>query len=183
MTLDHKHFLKRFLASAALLIVTGVHAETLTGEVIKVVDGDSVTVRDVDNIVHGIRLSGIDAPEWNQPFGDRATKNLSRLLLNKTVSVSYNKRDDHGRIVGKVMVASPDVCPDANETCPRTLDVSMAQLTVGLAWWYRYYANEQRKQDRYRYEFAEFEAKAKKAGLWADADPVPPWQWRRANRE
>ena len=80
------------------------------------------------------------------------------------------------------MVASPDVCPDASITCPKTLDAGMAQLTVGLAWWYRYYAAEQTEQDRHRYEFAEYEARARKAGLWVDADPLPPWDWRRSNR-
>jgi hypothetical protein len=39
----------------------------------------------------------------------------------------------------------------------------MYQLTVGLAWWYRYYAKEQTPEQRGQYEFAEFEAKAKRA--------------------
>jgi len=176
-------WMKHFLLTSLLLTVSSAQAETLMGRVIKVVDGDSITVLDLEHHQHDIRLSGIDAPEWNQPFGNRATQNLTRLLLNKTVSVSFDKHDAHGRIVGKVKVASPDVCPDANERCPKTLDVSMAQLTVGLAWWYRYYAKEQSKQDRYRYEFAEFEAKARKAGLWVNADPVPPWEWRRAKNK
>jgi endonuclease YncB( thermonuclease family) len=52
------------------------------------------------------------------------------------------------------------------------------EITVGLAWWYRKYAKDQSEEDRRRYEFAETEAKAKKAGLWLEKDPVPPWEWR-----
>lgn len=140
-------------------------------------------MRDAADIRHRIRLSGIDAPELRQRFGRQAKQNLYRLLFDKTVSVEYEKRDDHGRIVGKIMVASPDACPDASITCPKTLDAGMAQLTVGLAWWYRYYAAEQTEQDRHRYEFAEYEARARKAGLWVDANPLPPWDWRRRKRK
>jgi endonuclease YncB( thermonuclease family) len=165
-----------------LLHATNLHAGTLTGRVVYVADGDSVIVKDAAGIRHRIRLSGIDAPELKQRFGGRAKQNLYRLLFNNTVSVEYDKRDEHGRLVGKVMVASPDACPDASNTCPKTLDAGMAQLTVGLAWWYRYYAAEQTEQDQHRYEFAEYEARARKAGLWGDAAPVPPWDWRRSNR-
>jgi endonuclease YncB( thermonuclease family) len=91
----------------------------------------------------------------------------------------YDKRDRYGRIVGKVMVASPDACPDASDDCPKTLDAGLAQLTVGLAWWYRRYANEQSEEDRHRYEFAEHEARVRKAGLWRVGNPIPPWEWRR----
>jgi endonuclease YncB( thermonuclease family) len=59
----------------------------------------------------------------------------------------------------------------------------MHQLTVGLAWWYRYYAREQTPEQRGQYEFAEFEAKAKKAGLWQEPEPVAPWDWRRRKRK
>jgi len=165
-----------------LLLFANVHAESLTGRVVYVADGDSVTVKDASDMRHRIRLAGIDAPELRQRFGGRAKQHLFRLLFDKTVSVEYEKRDDHGRIVGKVMVASPDACPDASNTCPKTLDAGLAQLTVGLAWWYRYYAAEQTGEDQYRYEFAECEARARKAGLWVDADPLPPWEWRRRNR-
>jgi endonuclease YncB( thermonuclease family) len=139
-------------------------------------------VKDGSGMRHRIRLSGIDAPELRQRFGGRAKQHLFRLVFDKSVSVEYEKRDDHGRIVGKVMVAPPDACPDASNTCPKTLDAGLAQLTVGLAWWYRYYAAEQSGEDQLRYEFAESEARARKVGLWVDAQPLRPWEWRRRNR-
>ena len=98
-------------------------------------------------------------------------------MARKDVRVEFNKHDRYGRIVGKVLVTPPD-CP----TCGKTLDVGLAQVTTGMAWWYRKYANEQSPEDQGRYEFAEQEAKAKKVGLWQDKNPTPPWEFRKANR-
>jgi endonuclease YncB( thermonuclease family) len=56
-------------------------------------------------------------------------------------------------------------------------------ITQGMAWWYRAYAREQSLQERGQYEFAELEAKARKVGLWRDAEPIAPWDWRKASRE
>jgi hypothetical protein len=83
--------------------------------------------------------------------------------FNKDVRVEWEKRDKYKRIVGKVWV-QPASCP----TCPMTLDAGHAQITVGMAWWYRKYGTEQSAQDRGAYEFSEQEARAKRAGLWAD---------------
>ena len=56
--------------------------------------------------------------------------------------------------------------------------MNLAQLTVGLAWHYKEYEKEQSPEDRQRYAFAEQEARARKAGLWSEPDPTPPWDWR-----
>jgi endonuclease YncB( thermonuclease family) len=148
-------------------------ADILQGRVVAIADGDTITVLDAQHQQHKIRLQGIDAPEKAQPFGQRSKENLSRLVFNKEVRVEWVKRDRYKRIVGKVWV-QPASCP----TCPMTLDAGHAQITAGLAWWYRKYATEQSPQDRGAYEFSEQEARAKRVGLWRDADPVPPWQWR-----
>lgn len=160
-----------------LLLSLPTHADTLTGIVVSVADGDTITVLDANREQHKIRFSGIDAPEKAQPFGQRSKENLSRLVFSKDVRVEWEKRDKYKRIVGKVWVQPAD-CP----TCPKTLDAGLAQLTFGLAWWYRKYAKEQSPEDAGRYEFAEQEARAKRAGLWADGNPVPPWDWRKGER-
>ena len=84
------------------------------------------------------------------------------------------ERDRYRRIFGKVWV-QPSDCP----TCGETLDVCYAQISTGLAWWYRAYAKEQSSEDRGRYESEENDARLRKRGLWADPAPVPPWDWRR----
>jgi endonuclease YncB( thermonuclease family) len=61
----------------------------------------------------------------------------------------------------------------------KTLDVGYAQISVGLAWWFRRYADEQSAEDRGRYASEEEEARLRKRGLWQDANPVPPWEWRK----
>ena len=144
----------------ALLFGLACHADTITGRVVGVADGDTVTVLDAAKVQHKIRLAGIDAPEKAQAFGNRSKQNLSDLVFNKEVRVDWDKRDRYGRIVGKVWV-QPASCP----TCPMTLDAGHAQITVGLAWWYRAYAKEQSPEDQGAYEFSEREAKAKRVGL------------------
>ena len=166
----------RFSLGLVLISLLTSHcalADNLLGRVVAIADGDTITVLDADLQQHKIRLQGIDAPEKAQPFGQRSKENLSLLVFNKEVRVEWEKRDRYRRIVGKVWV-QPASCP----TCPMTLDAGHAQITVGLAWWYRKYAGEQSPQDRGAYEFSEQEARAKRAGLWRDANPIPPWEWR-----
>ena len=98
---------------------------------------------------------------------------MSVLVAGKQVRVEYDKRDRYGRIIGVVWVRSPDTRCDA-EPCRKKPDVGMYQLTVGMAWWYRHCAKEQTPEKRVQYEFAQFEAKTKKARLWQEPDAVAP---------
>jgi len=154
-------------------------AETLTGTVVGVADGDTITVLDANHQQHKVRLGGIDAPEKAQPFGQRSKQSMSSLAFGKEVAVQWNKHDRYRRVIGKVMVADPNC---RLTQCPKTLDAGLAQITVGLAWWYEKYSREQAPEDAERYSFAEHEARAKRAGLWADRNPVPPWDWRKGTR-
>ncbi len=149
----------------------------ITGKVVSVTDGDTIKVLDAQRRQHKVRLSGIDAPERGQPFGTKSRDHLASLVAGKAVKVESTKTDRYGRVVGKVWVQPAD-CPK----CGKTLDANLAQVTAGMAWWYRYYAREQSPEDRGRYESAEGEARARKWGLWADPDPINPYDWRRANR-
>ena len=56
----------------------------ITGKVVSVADGDTITVLDADKTQHKIRLNGIDAPEKAQPFGQRSKQSLSDLVFGKT---------------------------------------------------------------------------------------------------
>jgi endonuclease YncB( thermonuclease family) len=167
-----------FVLSFLILILLSPPAYPSTtvveGLVVKVADGDTITVLDSKRRQQRVRIAGIDAPEKGQPFGNASRKSLSAMAAGKEVRVEFTKYDRYGRIVGKVLVRPPD-CP----TCGKTLDVGLAQVTTGMAWWYRYYAHEQSPEDQGRYELAEQEAKAKKRGLWQDKNPEPPWEWRR----
>lgn len=111
---------------------------------------------DQNRVQHKVRLTGIDAPERGQPFGQTSKKYLASMLGGKKVFVESSKNDRYGRVLGKVWVQPAD-CP----TCGKTLDINHAQLLAGMAWWYRYYAKQQSPEDRGRYESAEDEAKAR----------------------
>jgi endonuclease YncB( thermonuclease family) len=149
----------------------------LSGRVVAITDGDTIKVLDSTNTQHKLRLTGIDAPERGQPFGTVSRDHLADMVAGKEVWVESTKSDRYGRILGKVWVQPPD-CP----TCDKTLDVNHAQILSGMAWWYRYYAKEQSAEDRGRYESAEDETKARKWGLWADPNPINPYEWRRKER-
>jgi len=112
-------------------------ADTLIGKVIKIADGDTLTILTADKQQHRIRLAGIDAPEKKQPFGNRSKQNLAKLAHGKQAEADCPKRDRYGRQVCKVYVNGQDI--------------GLRQIYDGLAWWYRAYAHEQSPDDRQRY--------------------------------
>jgi endonuclease YncB( thermonuclease family) len=144
-------------------------SQTLTGRVVSIADGDTVTVLDADNVQHRIRLSGIDAPESHQAFGTRSKQNLSELVFGNDVTVNYDKTDQYGRLVGKIVFAGNDV--------------NLMQVKEGMAWHYKEYEREQTPEDRELYARAEEEARAQHLGLWQDSNPIEPSQFRREQRE
>jgi endonuclease YncB( thermonuclease family) len=141
-----------------------VVADTINGKVVAVADGDTITVLDARKVEHKIRLAGIDAPEKAQAFGNRSKEHLSGLVFGKTVTVDWNKKDVYGRTVGKILVAGSDI--------------NLAQLQAGMVWHYKKYQNEQSSADRTSYAQAENNARARRVGLWTDANPMPPSDYR-----
>jgi endonuclease YncB( thermonuclease family) len=137
---------------------------TLTGEVVGVSDGDTITVLDTNKIQHKIRLSGIDAPEKKQGFGERSKQHLSGLVFAKTVTVEWKKTDKYRRMLGKVLVDGKDA--------------NLEQIRTGFAWHYKQYQNDQSPSDRSIYSRTEAEARNRRIGLWQDAKPIPPWDFR-----
>jgi len=156
--------MQRIITILLVALACTAHAETITGRVVGVADGDTITVLDANKVQHKIRLAGIDAPEKKQSFGNRSKESLSDLAFDKTVNVETNKRDRYGRQIGKVLVNGRDV--------------NLVQIERGMAWFYRQYQREQSPNDQRLYEAAEDAARADKRGLWRDADPVPPWEFR-----
>ena len=174
-----RHLIPSALTPLFLTLAVACHSTAVgefEGTVTRVWDGDTVTVSSEGRDVR-IRLAGIDAPEHDQPYGEAATDRLIRLLDGHSVRVEGDKKDRYGRLVAKVWVQPADC-----RSCGKTLDASLGMLTTGLAWWYRYYKDEQSPEDRGRYEFAETEAKAKGVGLWQDPNPTAPWDWLRGER-
>jgi len=170
--MKNAHFNLTLFAAATMLsviFITQSYADVLYGRVVGVADGDTVTVLDESRHQHKIRLVGIDAPEKKMPFGNRSKQFLSDLVFDRQVQVEYSKKDRYGRTVGKIIVGG--------------VDADLAQVKAGMAWHYKKYQLEQSIEDRAAYAQAEEEARMSRRGLWNDADPVPPWDWRKRKKE
>ncbi len=139
-------------------------AEELIGRVIRVSDGDTITVLDGNNQKHKIRLKGIDAPESHQAFGDISTQSLAELVFDKEVVISWDKKDKYYRILGKVIIDGSDI--------------NYEQLKRGLAWYYKQYEKDLSSEDMKNYFNAEVIAKKNSLGLWGDSNSIPPWEFR-----
>jgi endonuclease YncB( thermonuclease family) len=109
-------------------------------------------------------LWGIDAPESKQPWGTRAKQFTGDLAVGKVVTVRVRDIDRYKRTVAEIIL------PDGR-------NLNQELVRAGMAWWYRQFA----KGDTVLPEL-EREARAAKRGLWADPSPVPPWEWRQAQR-
>jgi endonuclease YncB( thermonuclease family) len=155
------------LVLACTFAVTPCFAETFHGTVVGVTDGDTIKVTH-NGAPEKIRLNGIDAPEKSQPFGAQAKEFVSSLCLGKTVDVTTpsppKDKDRYGRTIGDIRLADGTLLN--NEI-----------VAAGLAWWYVRYApdNDTLKQ-------LEETARNKRLGLWIDAHPQPPWEYRHAQK-
>jgi micrococcal nuclease len=165
------------LGLLVLLILPCVaHARgmTLTGRVMQVKDGDTVVIAPKDgNRFFVCRLYGIDAPETahprfgepGQPYGDEAKRELNRLILGDTVSVTTTGQKTYRREVCIIRDAG--------------VDINLEMVKRGDAWAYRQYL---RRPYTSEYIDAEGEARANHRGLWQDRHPTPPWEFRRMMR-
>ena len=138
------------------------------GRVVRIADGDTVTLLDSLKTQYRIRLQGIDAPESHQDFGTQSKKNLSDMIFNKNVTAVCDKTDQYGRQVCKIVFDGRDI--------------NLEQVKAGMAWHYKDYASEQAPNDREIYAHAEDEARASRRGLWIDANPIEPSEFRREER-
>ena len=130
-----------------------------TGKVVAVADGDTVTVLYNGNQQHKIRLLHIDCPESTQPFGTKAKTTLSGKIFGKTVTVKWTEMDKYKRILGDIYLGK------------RWINQEMVQ--EGMAWHYKFFSKDA------TIAAAETKAKASKLGVWSQANPVAPWDFRR----
>ena len=134
-------------------------ASQLTGKVVNIADGDTLTILQQDKTQKRIRLGEIDAPESKQAFGQRAKESLIQLCGGQNAVVQVQDIDRYGRVVGRV-------------SC-HGVDITVEQVRRGMAWVYDSYAKDKSLYD------VQSQAKKARKGLWADASPVPPWLWRK----
>jgi len=125
------------------------------------VDGDTVHVFFKDQ-VYKIRLTEIDAPERDQPFGNDSTSFLKQLLIDGKVDVDISGTDKYGRKLGRLYW--------------KKKDINRELVSAGYAWVYDQYVT-----DNSFYE-NQIKAQQEKRGLWSDANSIEPWKWRKLNK-
>jgi endonuclease YncB( thermonuclease family) len=154
--------MRAVLLLAVLALAPGAALADFTGRVVKVADGDTLTVL-VDKKHIRVRLDGIDAPERGQAFGKQSRQSLAQLCAAKDARVVERGKDRHGHTAGVV-------------TCA-TVEANSEQVRRGMAWAFKGYV----PMGSALYELETY-ARLRKIGLWADARPVAPWDWREAQR-
>jgi|CXWL01.1.fsa_nt_gi endonuclease YncB( thermonuclease family) len=145
-----------------LLLSFPSFAEELTGKIVAIADGDTVTLLTPQMEEIKIRLAAIDAPEKDQPFGQKSKQMLSDLIFNRQVRLDAIDTDKYGRTVGHIYLADSDI--------------NMLMVSQGGAWAYRQYLGPNDSA----FIQAEESARNDKAGLWAlqEDQIMPPWEWR-----
>lgn len=159
--------MRRHIPFALLsLMAFSASADTLTGHIVAVQDGDTLTLLDVSQHQHRIRLAEVDAPEIGhgknrpgQPFGQQSKQSLSDLAYDRYATASCPSTDRYGRSVCTVYV--------------NDVSVNAQQVARGYAWVYRQYAPA--NSPLYKLET---QARASGIGLWQERTPTPPWEWR-----
>ncbi|EDS5038083.1 thermonuclease family protein [Salmonella enterica subsp. enterica serovar Wandsworth] len=128
------------------------------GKVIRVLDGDTIEVLQENKPVR-VRLANIDAPEKKQAYGRWSTNQLKSLIAAQSVTVTYTQSDRYGRIIGRVFTTNG-------------IEANRFMVKSGAAWVYERYNTDD------ELPALQLEAQKMKRGLWADSQPVPPWEWR-----
>ena len=133
--------------------------DSIRGKCVSCSDGDTLTIL-VGEETFRVRLASVDCPESAQAYGQKAKQALSQMVHGKDVIVHATGKDDYGRTLAFVIV--------------RRINVAERLIKTGMGWHYSHYSDS--------VELSRLQEKARKSevGLWADKNPTPPWDWRRA---
>lgn len=151
-----------------VLVLPAAQAARLSGRVIAVADGDTVTLLDARLRRHQIRLLGIDAPEKDQAYGWQARAYLAQQVFGRQVIADCRKSDRYQRRLCRLELDGQDV--------------NLGLIEAGLAWHYKSYARDQKLTERLLYASAETQARLARRGLWSQRAPQAPWDYRAGRR-
>jgi len=148
-----------------LVVLVAWPAWAWQGRVVRVLDGDSILVHDGAKI-HEIRLYGIDAPEYKQPFGRAAGRITRKILLRKSVQVEQVDTDRYGREVALLYLGDKLINKEL--------------VRKGAAWLYPRYCKRKKLCSGIR--DAQQWAREHRVGLWSLDNPLSPWKWKQRNK-
>jgi endonuclease YncB( thermonuclease family) len=152
----------RWLLIGLASLAWGAHAETLSGTVVSIVDGDTLTIVDAQKRRHRVKLAEVDAPESKQAFGIKSARSLYGLCFQKTAQVEWQAKDRNQRYIGHVTCAG--------------IHANAEQVRRGMAW----VSPKLTQPGSPLYELEAY-ARLRGVGLWADPKAVPPWDWQARN--
>ncbi len=134
------------------------------GPFVSLSDGDTFSAK-IQGVVMEFRLSDIDAPEYDQPYGQRSREELRSLISGRQLVIVFRDVDRYGRVVADVWDGK--------------LNINTEMTRRGAAWFYARYARNEALFD------VEEQARNAGRGLWAlpVADRVEPWIWRERKRQ
>ncbi len=194
--LDHRA-IHRLIGNAcvtAALIVAVLSATLLAGcsrapqdtppagpyRIIELFDGDSFNLKAANGATVRVRIAGIDAPEKKQPYSVKAKESLEALLFSGDITLDPIKRDRFDRWVANVVIE------------PKAIDVGLAQIERGYAWFFIRYKDDLGESRQRLYAEAEREARRQRIGLWAgisasqrnpELAPEEPWRFRERTKK
>ena len=149
-------------ATVGVRINTVANTNSVSGRVISVADGDTITIIGDGNIQYKIRLNAIDAPEKSQDFGQKSKQQLSNYVFGKDVTVTWKSKDKYGRVLGTVFVGGKDI--------------NLQMVRDGYAHHYKRFDSSP------AYAAAETEARQNRRGLWSDPNPISPEDYRHRGK-
>ncbi|MXN88780.1 thermonuclease family protein [Pasteurella canis] len=155
---------KAFIAFYCLLLSYAAEAShTLHCKVVSISDGDTFNCLLKNNKQLRVRLWGIDAPERNQAFGQKAKQFLGKLIHKKQVKLAVTGYDQYQRTLAEVYTLQGK-------------NINVAIVKAGMAWVYKKY------NAMPIYLQAQHKAKQQNLGLWQDPHPIEPEKWRKQKR-
>jgi endonuclease YncB( thermonuclease family) len=157
----------RLFSAVFLVVFSALSAFAWSGDVVGVSDGDTITVLRNGQEQVKVRLYGVDTPESKQAFGTKAKQFTAAMVHGQSVEVDEIDHDRYGRTVGLVGLLDG-----------RSLNEELVR--AGVAWVYTQYCKKAFCSD---WAQLQREAQTAQSGLWADASPVPPWNWRKGQKD
>ena len=136
---------------------------TLSGKVIKIVDGDTFDLLTENKITIRIRMNGIDCPERKQDFYKVSKDALAEYIFEKNINLITHGKDRYKRTIADVFY--------------KTENINLKMIQNGFAWHYKRYSSDPVMAK------SEEEARAAKIGLWEMKNPIAPWNYREFKKE
>jgi len=147
----------------SLSSLTFAQSQRLTGEVVRIADGDTFTLLDTSKKQIKVRFYGIDCPEKGQDFYQVAKDFVSEHCFRKQVQLDVKHIDRYGRTVAVVYING--------------MDLNLALLRAGLAWHYLSFDKSKEYADAQR------SAQERQLKIWSIRTAIAPWEFRKQQKK